>query len=73
MGTVVSVIVDYVADVPGGPQRRMINLPAIIRHCRPERVEELLDDLQVLCEEVLAGRGPGDRGRPSLAVARAPK
>jgi hypothetical protein len=73
MGKVVSVIVDYVADVPGGPQRRRINLPAIIRHCRPERVEDLLDDLQVLCEDVLAGRRPHDPGRPSLTAVREPK
>ena len=73
MGKVVSVMVDYVADVPGGPQRRRINLPAIIRHCRPERVEDLLEDLQMLCDDVFAGRRPRDPERRSLSVIREPK
>lgn len=73
MGKVVSVMIDYLADVPGGPQRQRTSLPAIIRHCRPERVEDLLDDLQMLCEDVLTGRRPRDPRRPSLAVIREPK
>ena len=45
-----------------------ITLEDMRRHCRPERVEDLLDDLVVLCEDVADRRRPEDRGRARLAA-----
>jgi hypothetical protein len=47
-----------------------ITLQDMYRHCRPERIEDLLDDLVVLCEDVADGRRPEDRGRARLAAVR---
>jgi hypothetical protein len=38
----------------------MINLAEIQAHCRPERVQDLIDDLVMLCEDALAGLQSGD-------------
>ena len=38
------------------------------KHCRVERVDDLLDDLQVLCEDVQDARDAGEAGR--LRVVR---
>ena len=40
------------------------------KHCRPERIEELVDDLAVLREDVEARRHPQDTGHPVLSVIR---
>jgi hypothetical protein len=37
---------------------KVINLDAMRRHCRSERVEDLLEDLTMLCEDVEARRHP---------------
>jgi hypothetical protein len=55
-------------DTPYGPQQAVIDLASMHRHCRPERVEDLLEDLTVLCEDVQAGRKPEDLGHPVLSV-----
>jgi hypothetical protein len=47
---------------------RIIDLPAMQQHCRPERVQDLLEDLDLLCEDVDAGRRPEDKGRPLSLV-----
>lgn len=47
-------------------QEVTIDFDSMRAHCRPERVGDLLDDLTVLCEDVLAGRHPEDPGRPPL-------
>jgi hypothetical protein len=63
-GRILALTVCYEVDTPRGPQKATVDLEAMLRHCRPERVEDLLDDLTVLCEDVLA------ESRPSLAVVR---
>jgi len=40
-----------------------IGLALLAKHCRPERVEELIEDLTLMCEEVEAGCRPEDAGR----------
>jgi hypothetical protein len=67
---IVDVRVDFVIEEPRGPRRTTVDLAAMVRCCRPERVEELLEDLTLLCEEVQAGRRPEDPGRPALAVIK---
>jgi hypothetical protein len=66
-GRIVHVQVDYEAEAG---QRTTVDLAAMTRHCRPERVEDLLEDLAVPAEDVLAGRRPDDPGRPLLEVIR---
>jgi hypothetical protein len=39
-----------------------VTLEDMQRHCRPERVEDLLDDLVVLCDDVATGRHPQASG-----------
>jgi hypothetical protein len=68
-GQVIGVQVEYLIETLGGPQRVTVNLESIRTHCRPERVEDLIDDLLFLCEDVQAKRYPDDRG-PSLAPDR---
>jgi hypothetical protein len=41
---------------PDGKRSVAIDLETLRRHCRPERVEDLLDDLQILCEDVQDAR-----------------
>ena len=53
-------------------QEVTISLEAMRQHCRPERVEEVLDDLAMLCEDVLAGWGHGEPGHPSLRIIGGP-
>jgi hypothetical protein len=64
-GEVVGIQVDYLTAGPEGPKRTTVDLAAIHRHCRPERVEELLEDLALVCADALAGRHPEDSGRLS--------
>jgi hypothetical protein len=47
---------------PDGKRSVAIDLETLRRHCRPERVEDLLDDLQILCEDV--------QGAPAVRRAR---
>jgi hypothetical protein len=42
-------------------QRALVTLPAMKKHCRKERVEDLLEDLTLICEDVQRAR----RGTPS--------
>lgn len=51
----------------------LIDLAQIQAHCRPERVDDLLEDLTLLCEDVVARRNPEDSGRPVLALIRGHK
>jgi hypothetical protein len=70
-GQVVGVQVEYLIENSDGPQRVMVNLESIRTHCRPERVDDLIDDLVLLCQDVRAKRYPCDRDRgPSLPPNR---
>jgi hypothetical protein len=69
-GQVVGVQVEYLIETPDGPKRVTVNLESMRTHCRPERVEDLVEDLLMLCEDVQEGRWPESPGRPSLAVDR---
>jgi hypothetical protein len=69
-GQVVAVQVEYLIETSDGPQRVTVNLESMRVHCRPERVEDLVEDLLMLCEDVQAGRRPEDPGHPTLALDR---
>lgn len=55
-GIIGNVIVSWTVETPDGPRSAAIDLAAMRQHCRPERVEDLLDDLQLLCEDVQDAR-----------------
>jgi hypothetical protein len=69
-GQVVGVQIECLIETSVGPQRVTVNLESIRTHCRPERVEDLIDDLLMLCEDVQARRRPEDPGRLTLAFDR---
>jgi hypothetical protein len=56
MGKIASVQVVYEIDGENGVEAKSISLTAMRKHCRPERVEDLLDDLAVLCSDVQEAR-----------------
>jgi hypothetical protein len=54
MGKITRLLVVYEDDTANGAEHRFINLPAMRRAVRPERLEEILDDLTFACQDVLA-------------------
>ena len=64
-GQVVRVLIECLMETSDGQRRMRVNLESIRAYCRPERVEDLIDDLLMLCEDVQAGRRQEDAGRPS--------
>ena len=60
MARILAVTVAYESDTPGDLQPTLIGLPELRRHCRSERVEDLIEDLGMLVEDVQAARvAPG--------------
>jgi hypothetical protein len=59
-------LVVYEEDTEDGSEPRFINLPAMRRAVRPERLAELLDDLAFACRDVLAGNDGQPRAVASL-------
>lgn len=60
-GRIEDVVIGWTIDTPDGPRSATIDLATMRQHCRPERVEDLLDDLQLLCEDVQDARNAADR------------
>ena len=56
MARILAVTVAYEGDAPGDLQPTLIGLPELRQHCRAERVEDLIDDLEMLVEDVQATR-----------------
>lgn len=54
MAKITRLLVVYEDETAGGSQARFINLPAMQRAVRPERLAELLDDLVFACQDVVA-------------------
>jgi hypothetical protein len=54
MAKIMRLLVVFEEDTAHGSEPRFINLPAMQRAVRPERLEELLDDLAFACRDVLA-------------------
>jgi hypothetical protein len=67
-GKIEHVSIGWTVDTDDGPQKTLIDLPTMRKHCRPERIADLLDDLQVLCEDVQDARDAGEPGQ--LRVVR---
>jgi len=57
---ILAVTVAFESDAPGDVRPTLIGLPELRQHCRAERVEDLIDDLEKLVEDVQAARvAPG--------------
>jgi hypothetical protein len=64
---IVAVTVAYESDAPTDLQPVLVGLADMREHCRAERVDDLLDDLFMLCEDIQAARlTPG----PVLSLVR---
>jgi hypothetical protein len=57
-GRITRIAVTYTVDTPDGPRHTFHGLLHMQRYTRPERLTELLDDLTVICEELVATREP---------------
>ena len=57
-GKITRIAVTYTIDTPGGPRHTFHGLPHMQRHIRPERLTELIDDLTLICEDLIATREP---------------
>jgi len=64
VGRVEFVSIGWTTDNGSGPRTTVIDLEALRKYCRPERVDDLLDDLLMLCEGVQA------QGRPPVTLLR---
>jgi hypothetical protein len=67
-GKVTQISVTYTVNTDSGPWRTFHGLVAMRKHASPERVNELVDSLTMICEELLAARGPSVLGIPAFAV-----
>jgi hypothetical protein len=67
-GKVTRVAVTYTVDTPGGPRHTFHGLAHMRRHVRPERLSELLDDLTVICEDLLAARESSPASGPATIL-----
>ena len=57
-GKITRVAVTYTVDTPEGPRRSFHGLPHMRQHIPPAQLSELLADLTVICEELVASRQP---------------
>ena len=67
-GKITRIAVTYTVDTVDGPRHTFHGLAHMRQHIRPERLSELLDDLTVICEDLLAARQPNPAN--GLAVVR---
>ena len=63
MGKIAKLEVVYEIDGGNGVEAKSISLTAMRKHARPERVEDLLEDLELICEDVQAARDAAESGR----------
>jgi hypothetical protein len=57
-GKITRIAVTYTVDTPDGPRHTFHGLPHMQSHIRPERLSELIDDLTVICEDLIDAREP---------------
>jgi hypothetical protein len=55
-GKITRVAVTYTVETPDGPRHTFHGLPHMRRHIRPDRLSELIDDLTMICEDLVASR-----------------
>lgn len=68
-GKITRIAVTYTVDTPDGPRPTFHGLAHMRRHIRPDRLSELLDDLTIICEDLVASRQPA----PGNGLASLPR
>jgi hypothetical protein len=63
-GKITQISATYTVNTDSGPWRTFHGLAAMHKQASPGRVKELIDNLTVICEELLAARGPSPLGVP---------
>jgi hypothetical protein len=58
-GKITRIAVTYTIDTPNGPRHTFHGLPHMRRHIRPDRLSELIEDLTMICEDLVVSRQPG--------------
>ncbi len=66
-GKITRIAVTYTVSTDQGLRHTFHGLARMQRHIRPERLAELMEDLTVICEELLA-----ERAQPSCTALPAP-
>ncbi len=68
-GTITRISVTYTVDTGQGLRHTFHGLPRMRRHIRAERLAELLDDLTLICEDLLSQPAqPASATRPATAA-----
>jgi hypothetical protein len=70
-GRITRISVTYTVNTGTGPRHTFHSLKAMREHARPERVDELVEDLTLICEDLLA-RQPQPTTRLPNNVVRLP-
>jgi hypothetical protein len=68
-GRITRIAVTYTVDTSDGPRHTFHGLPHMQRYIRPERLSELIEDLTVICEDLIANREPA----PGSGLAGLPR
>jgi hypothetical protein len=68
-GRITRIAVTYTMDTPNGPRHTFHGLPHMQRHISPERLSELIDDLTLICEDLITTREPA----PGSGLAGLPR
>jgi len=55
-GRISEIAVTWTVETPAGPKHVLVDLTDLRKYCREERVDDLLDDLTVLCGDVQDAR-----------------
>ncbi len=67
-GRITRISVTYTVNTAAGPRHTFHSLEAMRKHARPERVDELVEDLKLICEDLLARRPQPPTRLPSNVV-----
>jgi hypothetical protein len=67
-GRITRISVTYTINTDTGPRHTLHSLEAMRQHARPERVDELVDDLTLICEDLLTRRPQPVTGLPDTVV-----
>jgi hypothetical protein len=67
-GRITRISVTYTVNTDAGPRHTFHCLEAMRQHARPERVDELVEDLTLICEDLLSRRPQPATGLPGNVI-----
>jgi hypothetical protein len=67
-GRITRISITYTVNTSAGPRHTFHSLEAMRQHARPERVDELVDDLTLICEDLLTRRPQPVTGLPDNVI-----